>query len=234
VPRRPEWLDDHVDVERPTSRFTLSPAVALGFPEEEWSRLEDEATEALRERYGDWIYEEQEGLGRAEARAGGVGRGAEGLAAILIFIGINAAAGIISVSAGMAWKRFLERVKRSRRNDSPRIYISRGGAALLAVAEVAERFGGDNDLELEAVEEPSSIAGGEISELAYVGLEPWIVLLRDREKLRRYVVVVSGRGEVLGALDTPIEEWEAMFLPEPGEQPAIRARPKRRRSWRRR
>jgi hypothetical protein len=231
MPRRPEWLDANVDLEGPTSRFTLSPAVAMGFPEAEWGRVEAEAQEALRDDLGDWIFEEQDELGRAEARAGGVGRGAEGLAAVLIFIGLNAAAGIISVSAGLAWKRFLQRVRTSRGGDARGLFISRGGAVLLAVAEVAERFGVDSDLELEAAEEPASIAGREISELSYVGFEPWVVLLLDRDRGRRYVVVVSGHGEVLGALDTAMDEWEAMHLPAPGELTTIRA-PMRRRRWR--
>ena len=70
---------------------------------------------------------------------------------------------------------------------------------------------------MEAVEEPSGIAGRLVSELSYVGVEPWIVLLRNRKQLRRYVVVVESDGNVLGAVETPMGEWEHIFLPAPGE-----------------
>jgi hypothetical protein len=101
--------------------------------------------------------------------------------------------------------------------------VSRGGAAYLAVAEVAERFGEKGPLEVEAVEEPSSIAGSEISELSYVGLEPWVVLLLNRKDHKRYFVVIQSRGgDVLGSIETEMDEYEEMFLPPPEESEWVR------------
>lgn len=235
MPQRPPWLSEEWDVEGSGSRFTLAPAIAVGIPEAEWELRQADtlAARALSDYVGAWVHDEQEGLGRGQALSGSVGRGAAGLAAVLIFIGLNVAAGVISVSAGMAWKRFVERFSDSLvGSDRKRFHVSRGAAAYLAVAEVAARFGEEDSLELEAVEEPSTIAGIQISELSYVGLEPWIVLLRNREKQKRYVVVVSAMGgDILGAIDTPLGEWEAMFLPAPEESTVVNP-PKGRRRWR--
>jgi hypothetical protein len=117
----------------------------------------------------------------------------------------------------MAWKRFLQRAKGSLKGDDRhRLHVSRGGAAYLAVAEVSERFGEKGALEIEAVEEPSSIAGRDVSELSYVGLELWVVLLLHRAERKRYIVVIQSRGgDVLGAMETPMDEFEEMFLPAP-------------------
>lgn len=234
MPRIPEWVADmDWDLDAPYSRFTLSPAIALGVPEAEWddSQQESGPRDALGRHFGDWIYEEQEGLGLGNPESGSIGRGASGSAAVLIFIGLHAAGGVISVSAGMAWKRFIQRAKGSLGEDDRHLFhVSRCGAAYLAVAEVAERFGEEDPVEVEAVEEPSSIAGREVSELSYVGLEPWVVLLRNRAKRKRYVVVIDSRGgEVLGALETPMDEFEEMFLPAPGDSEW--AQPPRRRRW---
>jgi len=90
-------------------------------------------------------------------------------------------------------------VGRNRQDDGRGgILVSRGGAAYLAVAEVAERFGEEGELEIEAVEEPSSIAGHDISELSYTGIEPWVPLLRDlrRRWLQRPHLAPSRRARV--------------------------------------
>jgi hypothetical protein len=124
----------------------------------------------------------------------------------------------------MAWKRFVQKAKGSLKGDDRhRFHVSRGGAAYLAVAEVAERFGEKGLLEVEAVEEPSSIAGSEISELSYVGLEPWVVLLLNRKDHKRYFVVIQSRGgDVLGSIETEMDEYEEMFLPPPEESEWVR------------
>lgn len=73
-------------------------------------------------------------------------------------------------------------------------FVSRGMAALVAVQDVL-----DNNplarLALEAVEEPSLIAGHPSPELNYVGVAPWIVLLADPHQERRYVVAVARTGK---------------------------------------
>jgi hypothetical protein len=208
----------------------------LGVPEEEWPERRDAepaAEETLRRRIGDWALEEHPELGRAEAVSGSIGRGAEGWAAVLEFVGLHAAGGVISAAAAMAFKRFWERARGGEAGaEQQRVYVSRGAAAYLAVAEVADRFGQESAVEIEAVEEPSSIAGGDILELSYVGAEPWVVLLRDRTAQTRYVVVVSASGEVLGSMKTAMGEWEAMFLPPADDSEWVQ--PPRRRHWLRR
>jgi hypothetical protein len=66
--------------------------------------------------------------------------------------------------------------------------------------------------------EPSSIAGHDITETSYVGLEPWIVLIRNTERELRYVVVVMPDGTVSGRLQISMLPYEAMFL-RPSESP---------------
>jgi hypothetical protein len=237
MPQSPDWLDElGVDLDGPASRFTMSPAIAIGAPESEWNydnaRLETGPKEALGRHFGDWIYDEQEGLGAGTPEVGSTGRGAAGLAAVLVFIGIHAAGGVVSTAAAMAFRRFVGRARDALPADERAgLHVSRGGAAYLAVAEIAERFGKQDPVEIEAVEEPSSIAGRGVSELSYVGVEPWVVLLRNRDQLRRYVVVVGTGGEVLGALETPMGEWEHVFLPAAGESEWVQSPPRRRKRF---
>lgn len=216
MPTVPDGFD--WDLDMPGSRFTERPAFALSVPEAEWTEhnAKVEGSSALSRDIGDWVLEEQEELGQGEVVGSTIGRGASGVAAALEFVGQYALGGVISVSAGLAWKRFLEKVRRSRQDhERPRILVSRGAAAYLAAAEVAERFGGEGELVVEAVEEPSSIAGHDVSELSYTGIEPWIVLLRRDKALRRYVVVVAPDGEIDGAIETPMREWEPGYLQPP-------------------
>jgi hypothetical protein len=224
VPRFGDVFDAE-DVTGPGSRFTESPAVAISLPEEEW---EDEASAraVVASHLGEWVLEEQDELGRGEAVGSSVGRGAAGFAVALVFVAVNAAAGIIQVSAGMAFRRFWEKVRGSRRPDQGGFYVSRGGAAYLAAAEVGERFGEEDELVVEAIEEPSAIGGRETPELSYTGIEPWVVLLRNDKALRRYVVVVSPDGQTDGAVESPMREWEPGYL-----LPPERVRPPRRRPW---
>ena len=83
---------------------------------------------------------------------------------------------------------------------------------LLAADAVREEFGQEGDLLLEAAEEPSAIAGQPTQELNYVGLEPWIVLLRSQDGLTRFVVIVEAHGEILGCLMAPMNEWERHYF----------------------
>jgi len=246
VPRVPNEFD--WDLNAPGSRFSPRPAIAFGIPEEAWARdirpgqyeaaATSAAEEAFRREIGDWaLDDEQEEIGRPQALSGSTGRGAAGLAAVLEFVAIKAAGGVIATAAGMAFKTFLARVKRERRHDNERaigLNVSRGGAAYLAIAEVAEHHEPSEWFEVEAVEEPSSIAGANASELSYVGLEPWIVLLRNPERTYRYIVVVASNGEVEGVSKSAISEWERLlFLPPPEESTWARAsQPVRRRKRR--
>jgi hypothetical protein len=223
---------DKDDVFAPGSRFSPRPAIALGVAEEEWPKGPDAergAEETLRRRVGEWAFEEQAELGRAEAVNGTIGRGASGWAPVLEFVGLHAAGGVISVAAGMAFKQVWKRARRGAAGtEEQRVYVSRGAAAYLAAAEVATRFGQQSAVEIEAVEEPSSIAGSDLLELSYVGAEPWVVLLRDRDAKTRYIVVVAANGDVLGSMKTAMGEFEGMFLP-PAEDSEWVQPPRRRR-----
>jgi hypothetical protein len=90
-------------------------------------------------------------------------------------------------------------------------------AAAVAADDVAESFGDDGPLEVEAVEEPSRVAGVAASETSYVGTEPWVVLVRNVEPERRYYVVVAPDGEIVGHIETSLLEWEMMFLRPTGD-----------------
>lgn len=50
-----------------------------------------------------------------------------------------------------------------------------------------------------------------------MGLEPWVVLLRNPDTLRRYFVVIAPTGDVLGCIQTRMHEWEThyFYLPPP-------------------
>jgi hypothetical protein len=75
----------------------------------------------------------------------------------------------------------------------------------------------EDELLLEAAEEPSAIAGRATMEPNYVGLEPWVVLLRSQDARTRYVVVVEAHGGILGCLKTPMNEWESLYFYLPDE-----------------
>lgn len=88
---------------------------------------------------------------------------------------------------------------------------------LLAASAISRDFDDEGPLQLEAAEEPSEIAGNTTDELNYVGLEPWVVLLRNPDTLRRYFVVIAPTGDVLGCIQTRMHEWEThyFYLPPP-------------------
>lgn len=119
-----------------------------------------------------------------------------------------------------AFVKVLQRLRewqgqRKEEEEPALIEISRGAAALLAAARVGEEFGEQGTLAIEAVEEPSSIAGNEVTELSYVGVEPWIVLLRNDERRTRYIVVVMPDGRLTGTLRVPFVAFEELFLRPP-------------------
>jgi hypothetical protein len=212
---------DEMDVgfESPGSRFTSRPALAVGIPEERWSAYNDHSEKALRKEVGDWLFDDHDQLGRGEPVSGSAGRGASAWIPVVEWVALHAAGGVVSAAAAMAFKAVWQRAKGGPRQGGAvrRLMVSRGGAAALAVAEIGLRFSDRDRLEIEAVEEPSSISGGGVSELSYVGLEPWVVLLRNREARIRYLVIVGPDGEILGALNTTMNGFEELFLP-PAEE----------------
>ena len=203
------------ELEDSSGRFNTRPAVAIPFSEAVWNRGDSPSAEEMLHQGGlDWLLEEEGELGPAEPVDGSAGRGAAGWVAVVQWMGDAIAQGTVDLALAYGFARIVQRL-RNREVEQPEgrgFEVSRGGAAVLAGAHVAEAFGEQGPLEIEAAEEPSTIAGYEITELSYVGVEPWIVLLRNREARVRYVVVVMPDGTVEGALQVPFLEFEEGFM----------------------
>jgi hypothetical protein len=217
-----EALGQDFDPEKPAGRFNPHVAVVvlvgqpdpIAYPSRE---------AAVAEHVGDWLLQPDDTLGEPRTVDGSTGRGAEGWAPVVEWA-INAVAeGVVDLMIAAAVGRLLDRLRRARYDtageaeDSPRFFISRGTAAAVAADHVASAFHDEGPLEVEAVEEPSSIAGLPVSEVSYAGDQPWVVLLRNAAAERRYYVVVAPDGEIMGSLDTPILEPEGYFL-RPGDE----------------
>lgn len=198
------------DLEDPGSRFTLRVAFAISGSEETEGA---DARDTVVRDVGEWVFEGQPELGAGRAVASSVGRGASAWVAAVEWVAQAAAAGVIGSAAWTA----VAAIRRRLPEEHPdrRYLVSRGAAAHLAAAAIADEFGESEPLEIEAVEEPSAIAGAVVSELSYIGLEPWVVLLRNRWENTRYVVVVGPDGEILGLVRAPMDQWENMYLPAP-------------------
>jgi hypothetical protein len=218
VPRYPDlFLGEGFDPDTPAGRFNRHPAIAIGFGGEYADGEGVVARDALREAVGGWVLDEQPELGRGRPFDGSAGRGAEGWVAVVQWAAEAVADNIVDIAIGYALARTIGRLRdrkqeREREGKFLNIEVSRGTAAALAAADVAEHFGEPGPLEVEAVEEPSGIAGYEVSELSYTGLEPWIVLLRNMQAEVRYIVVVLPDGTVAGRLKVPFLEFEAGYL----------------------
>jgi hypothetical protein len=215
------FLGEDFDPEASAGRFNRRLAVAVLVPEYDWPPYgshEDAIGEAVRQRAGAWLLEEDQTLGRPKAVNGSIGRGAEGWIPIVEWgasaIGEGAIDLLIAAAAAEIIRRLRRRPEGQREEASkaPAFFISRGMAAAVAADAVAREFGSDGALEVEAVEEPSSIAGIPISEISYVGFEPWIVLLRHIGRRSRYVVVVEPAGGISGLIESPLSEWEVLFF----------------------
>ena len=109
--------------------------------------------------------------------------------------------GLGGVIQGAAWDgikmaaTLLTRLMLRARAEGDRVSISPGGTALLALAEMDDLDELGGGILVEAVEEPTSIAGFESPKMGYNDIEPWIVLLIDFKHDIRYIVVVSADGE---------------------------------------
>lgn len=199
-------------------RFTTDPAVAIATGE--YGDGDDAlAGQVIRESVGEWLLEDQPGLGRAETISGSAGRGASAWVPVAHWLADAIANNVVDIAIGAGLAKTLGRLREWRRERESAgkhggIQVSRGAAALVAAADVAEAFGEEGPLEVEAVDEPSGIAGSSVSELSYVGVEPWIVLLRNVEREVRYLVVVNPDGVIAGRLRLPFLDFESMFRAE--------------------
>jgi hypothetical protein len=215
LPEGAKW-----DLEAPGSRFALRPALGLSTPEGEWPRdgaSDDEWEDTVRRNYGDWLLDEEDPtlgtatLVRAEAR-----RGASFELAVIWWVLEPVVRGVITWAGVEAVKRAWRRARSGDDENGeakPRsVLVNRGTAILLAADAVKETFGEEDELVLEAAEEPSAIAGRPMTEPSYVGLEPWVVLLRSQDARTRYVVVVEAHGDILSCSATPMNESESLFF----------------------
>jgi hypothetical protein len=204
-----EALGRQFDPEHSGSRFDRRLAVGLSAPEGSGGQIEE------------WLLEPDDALGTPRVFDGSVGRGASGVIPVVEWAAEAISGGIIDLIIAAAVTKLIRRLRRSRKDatdrpsDHPRFYISRGLAAAIAAEDVVASFEEEGPLEVEAVEEPSSIAGVPTQETGYVGIEPWLVLLRNAESQRRYYVVVSPDGEVLGRIETDFMPYEKLYM-QPG------------------
>jgi hypothetical protein len=84
-------------------------------------------------------------------------------------------------------------------------------ALLLAVQYVVETGDEQGGLEVEAIEEPSTLGGRSAIELSYVGVEPWLVSLVNPDRTWRYIVAVNPDGTVAGFLRLEMSEGERLY-----------------------
>jgi hypothetical protein len=73
-------------------------------------------------------------------------------------------------------------------------------------------------MDVEFVEEPSTLGGGQPTELNYVGADPWLVSLLNARRTRRYIVVVMPDGSVGGSLGLALGPIERAYLPPPRDE----------------
>lgn len=86
---------------------------------------------------------------------------------------------------------------------------------MLAMEHVFETTDETDVLQVEFANEPSSLAGGSLSETNYTGIEPWIVSLVNGSRKTRYLLAVSPEGDIDGCIPTPVGAIEAMYSPLP-------------------
>lgn len=219
------------DLEAPGSRFSTRPALALPRGEQDWPSglVTDEVWAGIvRDQFGDWLLDEDDPtLGKATLHRGDFGRGASAEMAIVWWLLEPVVRGVIQWVGVEAIKRVWRRARTGDDGEvsvdeagerQPRsVLVNRGAAILLAAAAVQETFGVEDELVIEAAEEPSAIAGEPLHEPNHVGLEPWVVLLRSHDARTRYVVVVEIHGDVLGCMAVPMNVWEGLYFDPTGE-----------------
>lgn len=216
MPRNPYGLD----LEASGSRFNLNAGLVFivgEHPEAERAGRpsEDIAAEVIRDRVGEWIFERDPGLGQGQPVSSGVGRGAEGWAPVIEWWVQPVVGALAWESVRLAAKGAKRLMEKLRRRPDPRVEVSRGMAGLLAIEDVLERYPGLGQLEMEAIEEPSAIAGIPVQEVSYVGLEPWLVFLVDEAKSKRFVVAVNPDGQIVGRMDLDMNEFEKIYWQSP-------------------
>lgn len=213
-----ELSRDGPDRETPGSRFTSHVGFAVirgasgASPYAEGSDTGD-AQAVVASLLDEIPAAETSALGERSAIQGAYGRGASAWIPVLEFALSAAIAGVIGNAAWEQLKTGARQVRnllRSWRSDNAKVLVSRGAAALVAIQHVVES-GESGILDVEAVEEPSAVAGRETPEMNYVGIEPWLVSLVNESRTTRFVVAVDPQGEVLDSMRLPMSEQEAIY-----------------------
>ena len=182
------------------------------------------ADAAVRMRVGDWLLASDLDLGPTRTVDGARGWGAQGWIPVVEWLGDAVGQGIVGAAVASAAAGVVHRLRRrfadgqvDTTDDPPlRFLISRGLAAAVAVDYIAQEFSVFGPLEVEASEQPSAIAGVPVFAVSYTGLEPWVILVVDRKSAKRYYIVVSPQGEILGAMQTDLLYWERFFDDDTG------------------
>jgi hypothetical protein len=210
-----------VDLERPGSRFTTRVAVAVSSMHEYGDRAEAQedgiARRAISEKLGPQALEPSPGFGEASPLDGSFGRGAESWIPVLEFLGVIGI-GVLSSAAWDAIKAGIPQLRsllQQAKDRDERVYVSRGAAAALAVQYVIEQGIEEDVLDVEAIEEPSALAGRAVTETSYTGFEPWLVSLLTSDRSTRYLVAIAPEGSVLDSMRLPVGELERHFLTLP-------------------
>jgi hypothetical protein len=198
-------------VDEDSNRFNRQ--VAVAFPDVTPPGMESPADpgDILMREVGDWLLADDPELGHPHASRGGAGRGASGWVPVVEWAARAVAGGVVSRMAMLAFAKVYRRILQSGQGGRA-VYLSRGAAALVAADHVTRRYYDSGPLEVEAIEEPSSIAGWGETETSYHGLEPWVVLFVNRERGCRYVVLMRPNGEIMGDIAADFLEYEGVYL----------------------
>lgn len=208
-----------VDPEAVGSRFTGRVAVAVLTRRGGESRFDERGDTGDAQVVVDEISDPAsdgptDALGERTIIQGSYGRGAESWVPVIEWSVAMALGGVLQGAAWDAVKlaaKQLTSALRGLRDRGVEVAISRGAAAHVAIAHVMEATGDGGVLVVEAVEEPSALAGRPVTELSYVGSEPWLVSLRNERGTGRYIVAVSPSGEVLDSMSVPISDTEVGY-----------------------
>jgi len=210
------------DPERPGSRFTRRPALAVASRRGGKSVYDPgsdtgDAQRVIAETIDEEFLRGDEGLGEARVVDGGRGRGAEGWVPVIEWVANAVGAELVGAAASYAMLRAGKRLRELLRrlgDANVDLLVSRGAAEVLAVEHVVRAgMEAEGALDVEAVTEPSFMAGDTPPEMNYVGADPWLVSLLNADHTRRYVVGVQPDGSVVGVLMLPINELQAAYLP---------------------
>lgn len=160
------------------------------------------------EVFGDEVVQDTEHIGAPAIHRGSVGRGGEVSTVLLEWVVEPAGKGVVSLVAAEAFKRLMRRLREVGARPGP--LISAGMAGALAVAEIGDV---GHHLVLEGVFEPAEFRESAPTELNYVGIEPWIVVLAVPGARCRNLVVVGPEGEIVNVTRIPMSETEVHYFP---------------------